>query len=266
MITKVVKKNLTVHFFLRILILSITKTSASVFNNVTCTNNQTFTPNSTFHKNLNIVLSSLSSNVTNDVRFFNTTSGNDSNKVYGLYMCRGDVPFALCRECIGFATQKIPSSCPSSKEAVIWYNECLLRYSYRFIFMKMETWPRYKIEIPMGDPVLLQSKRFYSALRSVLNVLPKEAALSLGGFNKYAVKQEDASASVSLYGLAQCTPDLSVGDCRRCIADAVGEFPKDCCGGSIGETVFFPSCFVRFETYPFYQHSVTSAAATTAKG
>lgn len=182
-------------------------------------------------------------------------------------MCRGDVPFALCRECIGFATQKIPSSCPSSKEAVIWYNECLLRYSYRFIFMKMETWPRYKIEIPMGDPVLLQSKGFYSALRSVLNVLPKQAALSLGGFNKYAVKQENASASVTLYGLAQCTPDLSAGDCRRCIEDAVVEFPKDCCDGSIGETVFFPSCFVRFEIYPFYQHSETSAAAAaTTKG
>ncbi|XP_073223862.1 cysteine-rich receptor-like protein kinase 10 isoform X2 [Cicer arietinum] len=256
-----------IEFILITLILTtITETSASVFNNVTCTNNKTFTPNSTFHKNLNTLLSSLSSNVTNDVRFFNTTSGNDPNTVYGLYMCRGDVPFALCRECIGFATQTIPSSCPSSKEAVIWYNECLLRYSYRFIFSKTETLPRFKIKIPMGDPILLQSKGFYSALRSILNVLIKEAAVSLAGFNKFAVKQENASASVTLYGLAQCTPDLSFVDCRRCVEDAAAEFPEGCCGGSIGETVLFPSCVVRFETYPFYQHSVTSAAATTIKG
>ncbi|CAL5209768.1 unnamed protein product [Lathyrus oleraceus] len=255
---------LTLQLLLTTLILTTTKTSASVFNNVTCTNTKTFSPNTTFHSNLKTLLSSLSSNVINDVRFFHTTSGKDSDKVYGLYMCRGDVPFALCRECVGFATLKIPSSCPSSKEAVIWYNECLLRYSYRFIFSKMETWPRYKIEIPMGDPGLLQSRGFYAGLRSVLNELPKEAAVSLSGFNKYAVKQENASVSVTLYGLAQCTPDLSAGDCRRCVDDAVEELPKACCGGSIGETVLFPSCFVRYETYPFYQHSGASASITTS--
>ncbi|CAI8604766.1 unnamed protein product [Vicia faba] len=265
MITKILTKNLTLQFLLLItLTLTITKTSASVFNNVTCTNTKTFSPNSAFHSNLNTLLSSLSSNVINDVRFFNTTSGNDSNKVYGLYMCRGDVPFALCRECVGFATLKIPSSCPSSQEAVIWYNECLLRYSYRFIFSKMETWPRYKIEIPMGDPGLLRSRGFYAGLRSVLNELPKDAAVSLSGFSKYAVKQENASGSVTLYGIAQCTPDLSAGDCRRCVEVAVAEFPKACCGGSIGETVLFPSCFVRYETYPFYQHSGTSASLTAS--
>lgn len=128
----------------------------------------------------------------------------------------------------------------------------------------METWPRYKIEIPMGDPGLLQSRGFYAGLRSVFNELPKEAAVSLSGFNKYAVKQENASVSVTLYGLAQCTPDLSAGDCRRCVEDAVEELPKACCGGSIGETVLFPSCFVRYETYPFYQHSGASASITTS--
>ncbi|KAJ1376484.1 Serine-threonine/tyrosine-protein kinase, catalytic domain [Sesbania bispinosa] len=254
------QKSLVV-FLLSILILTVTETSASVFNNVSCTTNETFTPNSTFHTNLNTLLSSLSSNATGDVRFFNATAGgSDSDStVYGLFMCRGDVPIALCRECIGFATQTIASSCPSSKEAVIWYNECLLRYSYRFIFSKMETWPRYQIKIPMGDPVLLHSNGFYTALGSILNFLPKEAALALTGNSKFAVKQENASANITLYGLAQCTPDLSAGDCTRCVTVAAAEFPESCCGGSIGESVLYPSCIVRYETYPFYQHSGTSA-------
>lgn len=180
-------------------------------------------------------------------------------------MCRGDVPIGLCRECVGFATQTIASSCSSSKEAVIWYNECLLRYSYRFIFSIKETIPRYQIKIPLGDPVLLHSQGFYNALQFILNELSKEAALAVavGGSIKYAVKQENASPSITLYGLAQCTPDLSAGDCSRCIAEAAAEFPQSCCGGNIGETVMFPSCIVRYETYPFYQHSRTSAAATT---
>ncbi|KAL2561863.1 hypothetical protein GLYMA_20G140400v4 [Glycine max] len=264
MITKS-KQSLTL-FLLCTLLLTIAETSASVFNNVSCTSNKTFTPNSTFNTNLNTLLSYLSSNVTNNVRFFNATVGKDSNTVYGLYMCRGDVPFALCRECVGFATQTIPSSCPTSKEAVIWYNECLLRYSYRFIFSKMEEWPRHKINIPLGDPVVLHSNGFYTALGSIFDELPNKAALDLSESNGYAVKQENASGSVTLYGLAQCTPDLAAGDCKLCVADAVAEFVKSCCGGSIGASVLFPSCIVRYETYPFYQHSGTSAPTMIQRG
>ncbi|XP_017413198.2 uncharacterized protein LOC108324779 [Vigna angularis] len=263
MITK--SKNSLKLFLFCTLVLTVTETSASVFNNVSCSSNHTFTPNTTFNANLNTLLSYLSSNVTNNFRFFNTTSGEGSDTVYGLYMCRGDVPFALCRECVGFATLSIASSCPTSKEAVIWYNECLLRYSYRFFFSKMEEWPRHQVNIPLGDPVVLHSNKFYTALGSIFDELPNQAALALRGSNPYAVKQENASASVTLYGLAQCTPDLAAGDCKRCIADAAAEFAVSCCGGSIGASVLFPSCIVRYETYPFYQHSGTSAP-TTIKG
>ncbi|XP_019441540.1 PREDICTED: putative receptor-like protein kinase At4g00960 isoform X2 [Lupinus angustifolius] len=239
-------------------------TSASIFNNVTCISNKTFTPNSTFHLNLNTLLSTLSSKLLsgNNIRFFKTFSGeNDhSNTVYGLFMCRGDVPFPLCKECVGFATQTIASTCIASKEAIIWYNECLLRYSYRFFFSIMEEWPRHQIKIPLGDPLLLQSNEFYTALGSIFSELANEAALSLQGSSseQFAVKQANASATTTLYGLAQCTPDLSITNCRRCVTDAAAEFSKSCCGGSIGESVLFPSCIVRYETYPFYQHSGTS--------
>ncbi|CAL0316322.1 unnamed protein product [Lupinus luteus] len=243
----------------------ILTTSASVFNNVTCISNKTFTPNSTFHHNLNTLLSTFSSKVLsgNNTRFFKTSSGeNDhSNTVFGLFMCRGDVPFPLCRECVGFATQTIASSCIRSKEAIIWYNECLLRYSYRFFFSIMEEWPRYQIKIPLGDSVILHSNEFYTALESIFSELPNEAALSLKGSSssgQFSVKQANASATTTLYGLAQCTPDLSTNNCRQCVMDAAAEFSMSCCGGSIGESVLFPSCVVRYETYPFYQHSGTS--------
>ncbi|KAL4288959.1 hypothetical protein AHAS_Ahas19G0338300 [Arachis hypogaea] len=265
-------KNITLPFLLRTLTLTVLLTSehasASVFDSVNCTTNSTFAPNSTFDVNLSTLFSYLTSNVTNgnNLRFFNATAGSHGSDaaVYGLFMCRGDVPLALCRECVGFAAQNIASSCPSAKEAVIWYNECLLRYSNRFFFSTMDEWPRYQIKIPLGDPVVLHSKGFYSALGSIFNGIGNEAALALSGSdNKYAVKQAAATATTTVYGLAQCTPDLSAADCKRCIVDAAAEFPRTCCGGSIGGSVLFPSCIVRYETYPFYQHSGTSGTLTT---
>lgn len=254
-------------FFFFIFILSGTQQSAaSVFNDVNCTANISFTPNGTFQSNLATLLSSLSSNATAGTRFYNTTIGRGgANTVYGFFMCRGDVPYPLCSECVNFATQRISSSCPSAKEAIIWYNECLLRYSYRLIFSSMEEWPRYQIKIPLGDPVLLRTRRFYDTLRSILNDLIDGAAEALGkSDSKFGVQQGDASGITTLYGLAQCTPDLAVGDCKRCVRDAIAEITTSCCGGSVGQSVMLPSCIVRYETYPFYQHSGTSTASPTA--
>ncbi|KAK4284424.1 hypothetical protein QN277_001257 [Acacia crassicarpa] len=248
-------------FFFFIVIFSATQSAASVFNDVNCTANITFTPNGTFQSNLATLLSSLSSNATGGTRFYNATMGGTggANTVYGLFICRGDVPYPLCSECVNFATQRISSSCPSAKEAIIWYNECLLRYSHRLIFSSMEEWPRYQIKIPLGDPMLLRTRRFYDTLGSILNDLVDEAAEALGkSDSKYGVQQGDASGNTTLYGLAQCTPDLAAGDCRRCVRDAIEEITTSCCGGSIGQSVMLPSCFVRYETYPFYQHSGTS--------
>ncbi|MED6180578.1 hypothetical protein PIB30_011339 [Stylosanthes scabra] len=263
-------RNLTLITLTLTVLLTSQHASASVFDSVNCTTNATFTANSTFHVNLNTLLSYLTSNVTNrnNLRFFNATAASHDGSdaaVYGLFMCRGDVPLPLCRECVGFAAQNIASSCPSAKEAVIWYNECLLRYSDRFFFSTMDEWPRYQIKIPLGDPVVLHSKGFYNALGSIFNGIGNEAALALeASDNQYAVKQAAATAATTVYGLAQCTPDLSAADCRRCIVDAVAEFPRTCCGGSIGGSVMFPSCIVRYETYPFYQHSGTSETLTTS--
>ncbi|KAF7811123.1 cysteine-rich receptor-like protein kinase 10 [Senna tora] len=182
-------------------------------------------------------------------------------------MCRGDVPYPLCSECVNFATQRISSSCPSSKQAIIWYNECLLRYSHTSIFSTLQEWPRYQIKILLGDPAILRRRRFYDTLGWILDGLVDEAAKALvrSDNSKYGVRQGDVSGNTTLYGLAQCTPDLAAGECRRCVRDAIKEITTSCCGGSIGQSVVFPSCIVRYETYPFYQHAQTSTA-TVANG
>ncbi|XP_039070388.1 cysteine-rich repeat secretory protein 9-like [Hibiscus syriacus] len=71
--------------------------------------------------------------------FFNDTEGEDPDKVYGLFLCRVDVQLDLCQSCIKAARTKFRRQCHKKKEAIIWYYECLVRYSYRSFFSGIVT-------------------------------------------------------------------------------------------------------------------------------
>ena len=47
------------------------------------------------------------------------------------------------QEGIKTATQQITVRCLNSKEALIWYHECMVRYSNRCFFSAVEEWPRF---------------------------------------------------------------------------------------------------------------------------
>ncbi|XP_006603567.1 cysteine-rich repeat secretory protein 9-like [Glycine soja] len=98
-----------------------------------------------FQINIRTLFSSQSSNVvTNNVFYNSTVTGtNPFDIVYGLFMCKGDVPFQLCGQCIINATQKLSSDlqCSLSKQVVIWYNKYMVRYSNRSFFSTVDTRP-----------------------------------------------------------------------------------------------------------------------------
>lgn len=132
--------------FVLVSFLSFTTTKAQIPTFLTqyCSTNRT-TSNSTFQINVRTLLSSLSSNATASNEFYNATVAgrNSSDTVYGLFMCRGDVPFQLCGQCVINATQKLSSdsNCSLSKQAVIWYDECMVRYSNTSFFSMVNTSP-----------------------------------------------------------------------------------------------------------------------------
>ncbi|KAL4628557.1 hypothetical protein ACB092_05G247800 [Castanea dentata] len=103
--------------------------------------NETFTPNSTYQSNLNLVLSSLSSNSSIESGFYNITVGQNSsnNTIYSLFLCRGDVTTEVCQVCVATATKNLVQQyCPRGRWVVIWYDECMLRYSEPNFFIIMD--------------------------------------------------------------------------------------------------------------------------------
>ncbi|XP_009598807.1 cysteine-rich receptor-like protein kinase 10 isoform X1 [Nicotiana tomentosiformis] len=218
-----------------------------------CPNTTTYSPNSTYRSNLNVLLSSLSSNASRPNGFYNSTVGRtDSEIVYGLFLCRGDVAPPDCQDCVTIASKDILENyCPTQKIAVIWYDDCLLRYSNLPIFGRMdESGARILFNTQnVSDPT-----RFLSQRRNMMDEIANLAAKENDG-KKFATKEANFSSPETLYTLAQCTPDLSDSSCDRCLRTAIGNLPSD---GKRGGRALLPSCNVRYELYPFY--NVTAVA------
>ncbi|CAA2973283.1 cysteine-rich receptor kinase 10 isoform X1 [Olea europaea subsp. europaea] len=223
-----------------------------------CPNTTTYSPNSTYRSNLNQLFLALSSNATRDNGFYSYTVGRGApDRIEGLFLCRGDVNSDVCEECVRNATTDILQRCPMEKEAVIWYDECMLRYSNISIFSRSEQ--NGGIILSNSQNITNQPDRFRTVLAATLNELATEATNSLSG-KKFATKQANFTAFQTLYTLAQCTPDLSSGQCNTCLQDCISNFPT-CCDLNQGARVNFPSCNIRYDMYPFYNFTLAPALA-----
>ncbi|RXH72123.1 hypothetical protein DVH24_033661 [Malus domestica] len=218
-----------------------------------CPNTTTFTPNSTFQSNLNRLLSNLSSNANRSTGFYNVTVQTTNNAVYGLFLCRGDVVSTdACETCVATATTEAPQRCPVEKQVVIWYDDCMLRYSNVSFFSTVTESPRWYMWNTQNatDPT-----RFNQVMAASVNQAASEA---VGDADKFGTNQANVSGLISVYSLGQCTQDLSATDCNRCLRGTIALLPS-CCNGALGARVLYPSCNVRYEVYPFYAQNATSA-------
>ncbi|VVA41434.1 PREDICTED: cysteine-rich, partial [Prunus dulcis] len=212
--------------------------------------NVSFTPNSTYQTNLNTLLSSLSSpsNDGNGYGFYNSSYGENPDQVHAIGLCRGDVTGDICRDCLSNSTQKLPQVCPYQKEALGVYRQCMLHYANRSIYGAMETLPAFWLL--NLENVSSSVDGFFQELRTLLEDLSRQAAGN-GSLRKFAVGTATAPNFQTIYGLAQCTPDLTEQVCSDCLVGALGDIPE-CCQGKQGGRIFKPSCNVGYEIYRFY--------------
>ncbi|XP_040362112.1 cysteine-rich receptor-like protein kinase 25 [Rosa chinensis] len=217
-----------------------------------CSNTTTFTPNSTYESNLNLLLSYLTSNATNDLGFHNTTVGSQDpgTTVYGSFSCLGDVTPEKCQECVStIARGGVQKYCPLSKISLIWYADCMLRYSNTSFFGNSETSPQVSF---LNTGNITEPDRFMPLLGQTLKSLVRPAASAPSGVKKLKTKEVNFTDFQPLYTLVQCTPDLSSLSCEGCLTEAIAAIPVSFYGKQ-GGVVLCPSCNVRYEIYPFYR-------------
>lgn len=178
--------------------------------------------------------------------FYNATVGEEegADRVYGLLLCGGDVAPDDCRSCAKAATQNVLQKCPYSKGAIIWYSDCLLRYSNESFFSTVEASPftcstnglNVKMVLPPNSTRVLndtfQSLAFQAASNDSL----------------YASIHVRMSKFVGLYARAECTRDLFKEGCSNCLQRVLSYVPQCRRQGKPGG-ILAPSCNVRYELY-----------------
>ncbi|KAK6932399.1 Serine-threonine/tyrosine-protein kinase, catalytic domain [Dillenia turbinata] len=217
-----------------------------------------YTSNSTYKQNLDQALSifTASNSSGNGYGFFNVSVGENTEKVNAIALCRGDVELASCRSCLNDSNYKLLQVCPNQKEAIGGYDNCMLRYSNRSILSKEEKAPWFYV---WNLNNISNVDEFNQQLDSLLNNLKNQAA-SGNSLRKYATGNASFD-SQTIYGLVQCTPDLTETECNDCVGNATNHLPK-CCDGRQGGRVIFPSCNIRYEINQFYNSDPYSSPAS----
>ncbi|KAK3430297.1 hypothetical protein EUGRSUZ_E01830 [Eucalyptus grandis] len=183
--------------------------------------------------------------------FYNTMEGEDPDKVYGLFLCRGDVAANLCQSCIRSATRTIIDRCPGQKEAIIWYDECLLRYSNRSFFSVMETTPIIFVIDPANNSVTVnkiveQTFDNEDFAEKVTDLARNVTDMVISSESLYKTINVNVSSSVTLHERAQCTPDISKSACASCLLSAVKNFSTALNFKRGGGRILQPSCSVLY--------------------
>ncbi|KAF8046394.1 hypothetical protein N665_3740s0002 [Sinapis alba] len=212
-----------------------------------CPNTTTYTRNSTYFTNLRTLLTSLSSPFNSySTGFRNATAGQAPDSVTGLFLCRGDVTPEICRNCVAFAVNETLTRCPNQGEVTVYYDECMLRYSNGNILSTLNI----NGEVIMSNaPNITSNQTGFRDL--VLSTLNQSASVASTSPRKFDARKANFTAFQTLYGLVQCSPDLTSQDCFRCLNKTINELLTDKVGGRI----LLPSCNSRYELYPFYNEA-----------
>ncbi|KAK6268930.1 hypothetical protein QUC31_013090 [Theobroma cacao] len=214
----------------------------------TCLETGNFTTNSTFGRNRDLILTSLPTNVSENVGFFNATIGQEPNKVYAQALCRGDLSAEDCLTYVNFTAQQLITNCTNQKEGFSWDGDipCLVRYSNQSFFGVLALDPIQEAINPNDiNDAASNLTQFFQVWGELMEAVATKASMGSSRL-KYATGVAD-----EIQALMQCTPDLSQSDCLTCLRTLVHRYTA-CCRTYQGGYVETPSCRMRWDLYTFF--------------
>ncbi|WZZ88167.1 hypothetical protein YC2023_116746 [Brassica napus] len=207
-----------------------------------------FKPNSTYDLNRRQVLSSLASNVTSHKGFFNSSIGENPNRVFIIGMCIPGTKPVTCSDCIKAASDTLLKSCPNQTEAYTWPDSCMVRYSNVPFSGSYDIGPSHVL---YKSGVLNSNVTVFDRIgEDLMERTITEAPTRAHEHKYYTAGLASLTASLTMYAMMQCTPELSTGYCGLCLRTNLDNY-KLCCRDKQGGSITRPSCFIRWDVHPF---------------
>ncbi|GAB2231532.1 hypothetical protein Drorol1_Dr00010540 [Drosera rotundifolia] len=174
--------------------------------------------------------------------------GQDPNKVYTRFLCRGDDSRQVCRDCVQNAIDVTKTQC-NGTHALIWYDRCLVRYSVTSFFTDDSEPSFFTVCNPVNisnsiaaEFMDMVNKTMYSVANRTANNAVKKFETSVVNF----------SASTTLYVLEQCWPEKSDSECYQCLTGIVDEMVTKCDGRRDGKGLVRSDCTAWYSSVLFF--------------
>uniref|UniRef100_A0A0D9Y7Y0 non-specific serine/threonine protein kinase n=1 Tax=Oryza glumipatula TaxID=40148 RepID=A0A0D9Y7Y0_9ORYZ len=199
--------------------------------------------------------------------FASGSYGAAPDEVHGLVLCRGDFTGGNCTDGLASAFRDAAAQfCPGAADATVYYDQYMIRY----------TNDGRLLSDPGGNEPLWSGKnmnevagadaaaRFMAKATELMNRTADLAAFgSSSSPSRYATGQtwfDEQGVSV-VYGLVQCTPDLTGEQCRSCLAGIIAHMPKlfgDASSRPVGGRILGVRCNLRYEKDVFFKETSTT--------
>ncbi|RDY04025.1 Cysteine-rich repeat secretory protein 60, partial [Mucuna pruriens] len=196
-----------------------------------CTQQQ-YTPNSPYEWNLDSLLTSLVNSATySSYNNFTVVGSTQQDVLYGLYQCRGDLAMPDCATCVARAVTRAGDICRQTCGGAVQLDGCFVKYdNATFLGAEDKT-----VVLKKCGPSVGYNPDAMGSRDAVL------AGLTAAG----GVFRVGGSGGVR--GVAQCTGDLSYGECQDCVAEAISRLKGDCGTADYGD-MFLGKCYARYST------------------
>ncbi|KAF3777740.1 Cysteine-rich receptor-like protein kinase 8 [Nymphaea thermarum] len=246
-----------VFFFLEALFLS-----GEAYIDLGCSNNTSnYTSNSTYELNLKTLLLSLPTKAASGGGFYMGTTGDSPDQVYGLALCRGYLSPELCANCTSGGFSKVFEVCPGGRSATLWLDNCLVRYSdANFSGIVNDGYAVQVYNVNNASDVALYNRQWGLLMYNL-----SATATTANSKRLFADGDITFTDFLKIYGMVQCTRDLSADDCYGCLSNLIGIVGGGVMKGKIGGWVITASCFLGFENWRFYSTSSMSVSPPAAQ-
>jgi hypothetical protein len=211
-----------------------------------------------FCDNLKVVAAMLPKNTSSSpLRFATATFGQAPEVVYALALCRGDVVNGTtCADCIACGFNILQELTPPPQQCAYpdaYYGECHLAYSTDNILgLSYNATGDDVVELQLWNIMNFTSDaRLMAGLVKELLVETVEMAASANSRRFATGLTYGGSTFPIVRSLAQCTPDMSAGDCLACLRHLLAKV-NSTMALRIGGQIHVIHCYFRYETYAFY--------------